>query len=190
MRRIPLTLTLSIGLALVVVACASPAGSVRESVGGEPSVPQPADSEAPAASTASSDGGGGSGVEVPVFTDGPWTGGQGQTTTSGAVSWTTDAPITTPTSLTDAGRTILAYNTEDTFVTININSVGQPPFHASVGTREFSARAADGCQVTYTRADDSAVEGTFSCLVDEFYYYGDPDPTGEITIEGSFTATR
>jgi hypothetical protein len=34
------------------------------------------------------------------------------------------------------------------------------------------------------------IEGTFSCVVDEFFFDGDPEPTGEVRIEGSFKATR
>jgi hypothetical protein len=45
--------------------------------------------------------------------------------------------------------------------------------------------------VTYATATDTEIEATFSCVVDEFIYFGAGDePTGEITIEGSFTATR
>jgi hypothetical protein len=183
--------TLSIGLVLAVAACTSPAGSPEESAGGEPSIPA-TESQAPAESQTGGDGGGGGGDgQNPAFSDGPWTGGQGQTTTSGAVSHTTDAAITTDVSTTDDGRTLLAYNTDDTFVTIVINRPGgNPPFHAAVDSPDFSASASDSCEVNLTQAEDNAIEGTFSCVVEEFFYYGDPEPTGEVRIEGSFTATR
>ncbi len=185
-----LALTLSIGIGLVLVACSSPAGSALESVGVEPSV-QAGQSEDPAESQDAGGGGGGGDGEVAAFTDGPWTGGQGQTTTSGAVSHTTDAPITTDVSLTDGGTTLLAYNTDDTFVTIVVNPEGNPQFHVAVTAPDWDASGSDGCEVNYARADDTAIEATFSCAVDEFLYFGvDEEPTGEITIEGSFTATR
>jgi hypothetical protein len=191
MRRAPVTLTMFIGLMLVLAACASPAGSPVESAGGEPSVPT-TESQAPAESQDGGGGGGGGGNgQNPAFSDGPWTGGQGQTTTSGAVSHSTDAAITTDVSVTENGTTLLAYNTDDTFVTIIINRPGgNPPFHAAVDAPDFSASASDSCEYTLTQAEDNAIEGTFNCVVEEFFYYGDPDPTGEVRIEGSFTATR
>jgi hypothetical protein len=190
MRRPLVALTLSIGIGLVLAACASPSGSPGQSAGSEPSVAG-AQSEAPAESLAASDGGSGGGVgdgDAPALADGPWTGGQGQTTTSGAVSHTTDAPISTDVSSTEDAKTLLAYNTDDTFVTIFINLTGVP-FQASVDAPDFSASGED-CDVTYARADDTGIDATFRCVVDEFYYFGDPEPTGEIIIEGSFTATR
>jgi hypothetical protein len=182
-------LALSIGIGLVLVACASPSGSPGASAGdGEPSLPA-VQSEAPAESQAEGGGGGGDG-EAPALADGPWTGGEGQTTTSGAVSWTTDAPISTDVSLTEDGVTLLAYNTDDTFVTIIVAPTGSPTFHASVTAPDWDA-SSDDCEVTYAGADDTAIEATFSCVVDEFYWFGaDEEPTGDITIEGSFTATR
>jgi hypothetical protein len=185
-----LALTVSIGIGLVLVACGSPPGTRRESAGSQPSVPA-AHSGAPAGSQAeASDGGGGpSGGEAPALADGPWTGGQGQTTVSGAVSHTTDAPITTKVSLTKDAETLLAYNTDDAFVTININALGIP-FSAAVTAPDWDA-SAENCQVTYARADDTGIDATFSCVVTEFIYMGaGDDPTGEITIKGSFTATR
>jgi hypothetical protein len=189
MRRPLLALTLSIGIGLVLAACASPAGSPGQSAGSEPSEAG-AQSEAPAASQGEGGGGGGGEGEggAPALADGPWTGGQGQTTTSGAVSHTTDAPISTDVSSTEDAKTLLAYNTDDTFVTIFINLTGVP-FQASVDAPDFSASGED-CDVTYARADDTGIDATFRCVVDEFYYFGDPEPTGEIIIEGSFTATR
>jgi hypothetical protein len=178
-----------IGLLLALAACASPSGSPQESAGGEPSVPA-TESQAPAESQDGGGGGGGNG-QNPAFSEGPWTGGQGQTTTSGAVSHSTDAAITTDVSVTENGTTLLAYNTDDTFVTIIINRPGgNPPFHAAVDAPDFSASASDSCEYTLTQAEDNAIEGTFNCVVEEFFYYGDPDPTGEVRIEGSFTATR
>jgi hypothetical protein len=125
----------------------------------------------------------------PSLADGPWTGGQGKTTVSGAVSYTTDAPITTGTSSTKEAKTLLAYNTDDAFVTIFINFIGVP-FSADLTNNDWSVLS-DDCEVTYARADDTGIDATFSCVVNEFHYYlaGD-DPTGEIKIEGSFTATR
>jgi hypothetical protein len=184
MRRPLLALTLSIGIALVLAACASQASSPGGSPGGEPSV-LAAQSEAPAGSQA----GGVDDGDAPALADGPWTGGQGQTTVSGAVSHTTDAPLTTDVSSTEEAKTLLAYNTDDTFVTISINFTGVP-FHVSVTAPDWDASSED-CEVTYNRADDTGIDATFSCVVDEFIYFGaDEEPTGEITIEGSFTATR
>jgi hypothetical protein len=188
MRRLPIAPTLSIGLVLVLVACTSQVGSPEESARGEPSA-LAAQSEAPAESQAGGDGGGGGDGEAPALADGPWTGGQGQTITSGAVSLTTDAPLTTDVSSTEDAKTLLAYNTDDTFVTISINFTGVP-FHVSVTSPDWDA-SSETCEVTYARADDTAIDATFSCVVDEFIYFGaGEEPTGEITIEGSFTATR
>jgi hypothetical protein len=187
MRRPMLAPTLSIAIGLVLVGCASPAGSPGASAGGEPSMPA-GQSEVAAASQAAASGGASNG-EAPALADGKWTGGQGQTTTSGAVSHTTDAPITTSVSSTEEHKTLLAYNTDDTFVTININFIGVP-FSTNITAPHWSATGHD-CEVTYARADDTEIDATFSCVVDEFIYMGTGDePTGEITIEGSFTATR
>jgi hypothetical protein len=184
MRRPLVALALSIGIGLVLVACSSPSGSPAESAGSEPSVPA-AQSGGPAASQ----GGGGGEGEAPALADGPWNGGQGHTTTSGAVSWTTDASISTDVSLTEEAKTLLAYNTDDTFVTFFINFTGVP-FHASVTAPDWDA-SSDNCEVTYARADDTGIDATFSCVADEFTYFGvDEEPNGEIMIEGSFTATR
>jgi len=186
MRRPMLALTLSIGIGLVLGACSSQPGSAGESVGGEPSVPA-AQSEVAAASqpTGSDVGNGG----APALADGPWTGGQGQTTVSGAVSHTTDAPITTDVSKTEDAKTLLAYNTDDTFVTVGINFIGVP-FHADVTGPEWAVLSED-CEVTYARADDNGIDATFSCVADEFYWYlAGEEPTDPVMIEGSFTATR
>ena len=89
----------------------------------------------------------------------------------------------------NGGTTKLIYNSDDTFVTFFINSTNLP-FQASVGASEFDV-SGDDCEVTYAQATETALEATFSCIVDEFYWFGvDEKPTGEITIEGSFTATR
>ena len=188
MRRPRLALTLSIGMGLVLAACASPSGSHRESAGGQPSVPA-AQSELPAASQAASQPAG-SGGEAPALANGPWTGGHGQTTISGALSYTTDAPITIDVSLTKDGETILAYNTDQAFVSIFIRSIGQTPFVASVTTNDWDAESRT-CQLSYARADDHEIDGSFSCTVDRLTWMNaDPQPTGTITLEGSFSATR
>jgi hypothetical protein len=177
-----------LAVAAITTACASasPGSGSQPPAGGQPSVPG-AQSEVAAASqpTGNDVGTGG----APALADGPWTGGHGQTTVSGAVSHTTDAPLTANLSSTEEAKTLLAYNTEDAFVTIFINFIGVP-FHSDVTTNDWSALS-DSCEVTYARADDTGIQGTFSCVVDEFHYFGaGEDPTGEITIEGSFTATR
>ena len=187
MRRPMLAPTLSIGIGLVLVACASPAGSPGKSAGGEPSVAG-AQSEAPAHSQAAPSAGVSLG-EAPALADGKWTGGQGKTTVSGALAYTTDAPITTARSSTEQHKTLLAYNTDEAFVTIFINFIGVP-FHADVTTNEWSA-SSDTCSVTYARADDTGIDATFSCVVTEFHWMTAGNaPAGEIKIEGSFTATR
>jgi hypothetical protein len=192
MLRAPSRVTLIIGMGMALVACGgSPSGSGESAVadlsaGAEPSQPG-AESQAAAASK---DGGGGSGGEAPVLANGAWTGGHGQTTISGALSYTTDAPITTPTSLTQDGETILAYNTDQAFVSIFIRSIGTHPFIADVTTNDWSAESRT-CQYSYTRADDHEIDGSFSCPVDRLTWMNaDPQPTGTITLEGSFTATR
>jgi hypothetical protein len=198
MRRPSWPLTVFIGIALIGGACSSPSGSPGASTGGESSTPA-GESEAAAASdapvsdappaseaAAASDGGSG---EAPALADGPWTGGQGQVSVSGAVEWETDEPITTNVSETTDAKTLLAYNSDDTYVTIFINLTGVP-FHASVTAPNWDA-SSDECEVTYARADDTGIDATFSCVVTEFIYFGVGDePTGDITIEGSFTATR
>jgi hypothetical protein len=177
-----------LAIAVFAVACSSnpsPGAGSQPAGGNEPSVPA-GQSQAAAASQPAGSGGVG---DAPALADGPWTGGQGQTTVSGAVTHTTDAPLTTGTSSTEEAKTLLAYNTDDAFVTIMINFTGVP-FHADVTTNDWSALS-DDCQVTYARADDTGIEATFSCVVGEFHYFGaGDDPTGEIKIEGSFTATR
>ena len=73
-------------------------------------------------------------------------------------------------------------------MTIFINLIGVP-FSAHVDSNDFSA-SSDDCEVTYARADDTGIDATFSCVVNEFISYTDEEPTGEIILEGSFTATR
>jgi hypothetical protein len=205
MRRAPSAVILSIGLGLALVACASPSGSPAEpsgaapstgaapssgaepSTGAEPSGPV-AQSQSPAASE---DGGGGGGSEAPTLANGPWTDGQGQTTISGALSYSTDAPLTTGVSLTEDGETLLAYNTDEAFVSIFIRSVGTTPFVADVTTNDEFGAQSRTCEVTYTRADDSEVDGSFSCVVDRLSWFSvEEQPTGTIMLEGSFIATR
>jgi hypothetical protein len=194
-----MVLTILIGLGLVGAACAGPGSSTAQSSGGEPSTApaqsQAAQSQAPAASqappasqAAASNGGSTDGPPSPP--DGPWTGGQGQVTVSGAVSHSTDEPLTADRSETfNGGVSLLVYNSDDTFVTFYINSTNLP-FQASVGTQQWDVSGED-CDVTYTRAEDDAIEATFSCVVNEFYWYGaDAKPTGEIIISGTISATR
>jgi hypothetical protein len=185
-------LTLVIGLALILAACASPVSAPGEPTDTEPteapSATEATESEAAAETEAGGDAGGVDG-EAPALADGPWTGGQGHITVSGGVSLTIDEPLTTDIADTTDAKTMLAYNSDAEFVTIFINFIGVP-FHASVDGNDFSASGED-CEVTYNRADDTGIDATFSCAVDEFYWYSaDEEPTGEITIEGSFTATR
>lgn len=198
MRRPKLALALAIGIGLVLVACASPLGSPGESAGSEPSV-SAAQSEVPLGSPTESQpvasgGGGGDGAAL-ALADGPWTAGQGQTTVSGAVNRTTDAPISTEGSRTAESTTSLAYNTDDTFVTISINrflNFKRVRFLVGVTSPDWSV-SSEQCEVTYARADDTGIDATFSCVVHagDFHYFPEgADPPGEITIEGSFTATR
>lgn len=192
MRRSRL-LTLVIGLGLIVAACASPVSAPDEPSEEAPSTPAaqseaPAASEAPAETQAAASEGGGDG-SAPALADGPWTEGHANITVGGGVSLTIDEEITTDVSQTTDAKTQLAYNTDAEFVTIFINSRGVP-FLAAVDGRDFSASSED-CEVTYNRADDTGIDATFSCVADEFYWYSvDEEPTGEITIEGSFTASR
>jgi hypothetical protein len=110
-------------------------------------------------------------------------------TVSGGVSLTVDEQLTTGISETIDAKTQLAYNTDAEFVTIGINFIGVP-FHASITANDFSALSQD-CEVTYNRADDTGIDGTFSCVADEFYYYlAGEKPTDPVIIAGSFTATR
>lgn len=186
MRRPQLLPMVVIGLGLILGACAGTASSPSETTDGEASTPA-AQSSAPE-SQADGDGGG-DGTEAPALADGPWTGGQAQITVSGGVDLTIDEQLTTDVSHTTDAKTQLAYNTDAEFVTIFINFIGVP-FHASVDGNDFSA-AGEDCEVTYDRADDTGIEATFSCVVDEFYWYSaDEEPSGPFMIEGSFSATR
>jgi hypothetical protein len=197
MRRPSLPLTLVIGLGLIVGACASPVSA--------PTVATDEDAPTPTQATEGSDGtdapdptdagGGGEGEGeggAPALADGPWTGGQGRVTVSGGVDWTVDEPITADRSETIDGETQLVYNSDDTFVTIWINLTGVP-FGASVTAPDFNARGTDDCDVTYSRADDSGIEATFSCAVDEFHSLGmenPPSDTSSMMIEGTLSASR
>jgi hypothetical protein len=109
---------------------------------------------------------------------------------SGAVSYSTDEPLTADLSETfNGGTTKLIYNSDEAFVTFFINSTNLP-FQASVGAPEFDVSGED-CDVTWAEATETALEATFSCVVDEFYWFGvDEEPTGEIIISGTITATR
>jgi hypothetical protein len=197
MRRLSMVLTILIGLGLIGAACAGPSSSTGQSSGGEPSTApagsEPAQSQAapsePSLASQAPASQGGSAGEPPAPPDGPWTGGRGQVTVSGAVQHSTDEPLTADRSETfNGGTSLLVYNSDDAFVTFYINSTGTP-FHASVGTHEFDASGSE-CDVTYTRAEDNAIEATFSCIVDEFHFYGGDEPTGEIIISGTISATR
>ena len=200
MRRPSLLLALVIGCGLIVAACASPVSAPDEPAEGEPT-PQAADteapeSEAPDATDAGDDQRGSGGDETegeggaPALADGPWTAGQAHITVSGAVSLTIDEQLTADMSETEQAKTQLIYNTDREFVTLFINFTGVP-FHIGITADDFSVSGEPGCEVTYALADDNGIEGTFSCPKDEFYWYSvEEEPTGEITIEGSFTATR
>jgi hypothetical protein len=185
--------TLVIGLTLALAACASPVSAPAEPTSAEPTdappVTEAAESEAPAETEAGDDGAGGDG-EAPALADGPWSGGEAHITVSGGVSLTIDEQLTTDLSHTDEAKTQLVYNTDTEFVTFGINYIGVP-FNVSITGEDFSVSGEPGCEVTYDRADDTGIEGTFSCPMDEFYWYSaEEEPTDPVTIEGSFTATR
>lgn len=177
-----------LAVAAITVACSSNPSSGAASeppAGGEPSVAAGQSEVAAASQPTGNDIGG----APPSLADGKWTGGHGKTTTSGAVSWTTDADLSTDVSSTQDSETQLAYNTDDTFVTININALGAP-FQVAVTAPDWDA-SSDDCEVTYARADETGIDATFHCRVNEFIYMGvGTEPTGQIAIDGSFTATR
>jgi hypothetical protein len=194
MRRPSLLPAMFVIAVLFLASCASPSASTEESPGGEPTE-QATESEGPAETPAATEEAeesqgdeGGSSGDAPALADGPWTGGQGAVTVSGGVEWSTDEPITTDVSETTDAKTLLAYNSDDTYVTIFINLTGVP-FHASVTAPDWDASSED-CDVTYERADDTGIEATFSCVVDEFHSFTGENPTDPIMIEGTFTATR
>jgi hypothetical protein len=196
MRRPSLLLILAIGLGLVVGACASPVSA--PTVAADDQAPTPTEAtdgsdatDAPDPTDAGGGGGEGEGG-APALADGPWTGGQGRVIVSGGVDWTVDEPITADRSETTEGKTQLAFNSDDTYVTIWINLIGVP-FGASVTAPGFNARGTDQCDVTYSRADDSGIEATFSCAVDEFQSRGmdnPPSDTSSMVIEGTISASR
>ena len=192
MRRPPFSPTSFIGLGLVLAACASPVVAPVGSTGTEPSATPIAESEAPTESLEASEGDGAGGASpgaAPALADGPWTSGHAQITVSGGVSATIDQDLTVDLSETTDAKTQLAYNTDAEFVTIAINYTGVP-FHSDVTGNDWSA-ASEDCEVTYDRADDTGIEGSFSCVADEFYWFtSGPEPTEPVTIEGSFTASR
>ena len=69
-------------------------------------------------------------------------------------------------------------------------TIGQTPFVADVTTNDWGAQSRT-CEITYAHADDTKTDGSFSCVVDDLSWMNaDPQPTGTITLEGSFTATR
>jgi hypothetical protein len=194
MRRPSLPLAILTGAMLMLAACASPGTSARESTGGstptaESNEPEESSGGGGGGESPSQGEGGGFTGEAPALADGPWTSGQGAVTVSGAVDWETDEPITTDVSETTDAKTELAYNSDDTYVTIFINLTGVP-FHASVTSPDFDA-SSDDCDVTYARADDTGIDATFSCVVTEFHWLTVGEaPTGAVMIEGSFTASR
>jgi len=49
------------------------------------------------------------------------------------------------------------------------------PAHASVTSPDFNASSED-CDVTYGRVDDTGIDATFSCVVDEFHWLTAGDP--------------
>ena len=187
MRRSSLLPAILVGAALTMTGCAGQIVSETfQNVGEQLPDPTVGSQEPAETPPASSDGGASGGA--PALADGPWTGGQGAVTVGGGVEWETDEPITTDVSETTDAKTILGYNSDDTYVTIMINLTGIP-FHAAVDAPSFSASSED-CEVTYARADDTGIDGTFSCVVDEFHSFTGEEPDGDVTIEGSFTATR
>jgi hypothetical protein len=187
MRRPALLIATLIGAALLLAGCAGQIVSTTfENVGDQLPDPTAASQQADETAAASTDGGASGGA--PALADGPWTGGQGAVTVSGGVEWETDEPITTDVSGTTDAKTLLGYNSDDTYVTIMINLTGVP-FHASVDAPSFSASSED-CEVTYARADDTGIDATFSCVVDEFHSFTGEEPEGDVLIDGTFTATR
>jgi hypothetical protein len=191
MRRPSLLPAMFVIAALFLASCASPSASTQESTGGEPTeqaTESATDTPAATEEAEESQGDGSSSGDAPALADGPWTGGQGAVTVSGGVEWSTGEPITTDVSETTDAKTLLAYNSDDTFVTIMINLTGVP-FRASVTAPDWDASSED-CDVTYERADDTGIDATFSCVVDEFHSFTGENPTDPIMIEGTFTATR
>lgn len=199
-RRPPLPLIIVAGGVLLLGACAgaassqgaASAGDASQVAGGEQSAAgAPSTAGEPSTAPAASEGGGGSALgDPPAPADGPWTGGQGQVTVSGAVQYATDEPLTADLSETfNGGTTKLIYNSDEAFVTFFINSTNLP-FQASVGTPEFDVSGED-CDVTWAEATETSLDATFSCVVNEFYWFSvDEEPTGEIIISGTITATR
>ena len=191
MRRPSSLPAIFIGTTLVLASCASPSAP-DETTAGDPT-DQATESAAPGDTPAATEeaeetSDEGSTGGAPALADGPWTGGQGAVTLSGGLEWATDEPITTDVSDTTDAKTQLAYNSDDTFVTIFINLTGVP-FHASVTAPDFSASGED-CDVTYATATDTEIEGEFSCVADEVFSFVGEMPTEDVMIEGTFTATR
>jgi hypothetical protein len=110
---------------------------------------------------------------------------------AGAVSLQTDEPITTDLSSTEGGVTQLVYNSDDPIVFVTIQISAGTPFFVDVTTNDTFSASAQDCDVTYLRADDEGIGVNFDCVVDEFHWFGaDAEPTGEVTITGTATATR
>ena len=191
MRRPSLLPAIVTSSMLVLASCASPSAAPDETTDAQPT-DQAAESEAPddtpAATEDAAESDGGSDGGAPALADGPWIGGQGAVTVSGGLEWATDEPITSDVSETTDAKTLLAYNSDDTFVTIMINLIGVP-FHASVDAPDFSA-SSDDCDVTYATATDTEIEGEFSCVADEVFSFVGETPSDPVMIEGTFTATR
>lgn len=184
MRRPHYVLVATVVVGLVLAACASPAAS------GEPGA---SSGSAPSAAADASQGGGGggggdSGLTLP---DGAWTAGRANATVSGGVSGTIEADLFAATSITDGGNTFLQYISSDgaqVAVAIYPNDVG-----VSVVSSDFSggggSTAGGQCEVSFSRSDDNAVEGTVHCEDAPML-----SSTGTVdtlaTLDVSFSATR
>jgi hypothetical protein len=186
MRRPHYLLVITSVVGLVLVACASPAAS------GEPGASSgSAPSAAAEASQGGGGGGGGGGDSGLTLPDGAWTAGHANATVSGDLSGTIEADLFAATSITDGGNTFLQYISSDgaqVAVAIYPNDVG-----VSVVSSDFSggggSTAGGQCEVSFSRSDDNAVEGTVHCEDAPML-----SSTGTVdtlaTLDVSFSATR
>jgi hypothetical protein len=186
MRRPHYILIATVVVGLVLAACASPAAS------GEPGASSgSAPSAAAEASQGGGGGGGGGGDSGLTLPDGAWTAGHANATVSGDLSGTIEADLFAATSITDGGNTFLQYISSDgaqVAVAIYPNDVG-----VSVVSSDFSggggSTAGGQCEVSFSRSDDNAVEGTVHCEDAPML-----SSTGTVntlaTLDVSFSATR